>query len=413
MSIPVTGVDGSYRKIESTLVVPSSPSGILTLAEIQLQLTGVSFGSAGAAVRFDDLQVYVESQSVTGMFLFHERARSYEVIQDLVFEDQADWTQDASALRFASGTLFGERKDQSASSAIQPFLDWKGRIQLGANLLDTEAKALLSRLTTPVSTAAGVEFTLMWSAAGAGLPTARMYVNSTTGAQLITCNASYTGTTWIKDINGQEAFKFEVRNDRIGHYYQVAGTNTWLDTAWVTLLQSASAGFNFLMTLLDDLTLATGKHVTVQGVGRYKHGTRTINIPAIAGMFDNGFGFPTWFRDTAGGIEVTSGAFPALDVPIVLPVGKRITAARFRVQDNATGPTRFTCNVIEAIDFGTNPIGSGAVLSNGSGTLQTLTLPGVTGTTVQSGRTYFATLGTFTGTAITTFKWVEIDYDEL
>lgn len=237
-SVPVTatGVDSVYRDIERIITVPSSPAGICTLGDVQLQLVGVNFGSSGAAIRFDQVQVEVESTSISGQFLMHERARAYEVMQDLLFEDQNAWTQDAIALRFSNGTgLVGERKDQNSAAAVQPFLDWKGTAALGKSALDTEAKALQPRLQAPYAVTVGTDFTLLWESppiSGSTLPTVRWYIQFS-GFLTYTTNARWDGNQWVKDVNNVAAVKVEVNSTSWVWMHRALASNTpWLDNAW-------------------------------------------------------------------------------------------------------------------------------------------------------------------------------------
>lgn len=312
ISIPVTGVDGSYRKIESTFPVPSAPAGILTLAEVQIVLTAVSFAGAGAAIRFDDVQVYAESQSVTGQFLFHERGRAFEVVQDLLFEDQAVWTQDALALRFANGTgLIGERKDQSASSVVQPLLDWRGRVLLGNNLLDTEAKALQPRITAPVSTTGGVDFTLMWQSVPTGQPGYRRYV-SASGAVIETVNASWDGANWNKDTAGVIALKRLLSSVATSVQKRDLAANTpWTDAAWSStpfLLDASTSlltlGVNMAATTFQGLITAQAGLTVSAGA---------VNLDAASSIATPLRNYPidiSGFRDWAGTSSYVLAANP-------------------------------------------------------------------------------------------------------
>jgi hypothetical protein len=72
------------------------------------------------------------------------------------------------------------------------------------------------------------------------------------------------------------------------------------------------------VTLTDNLTLAAHRHVTISGLGRYKHGDRTLVIPASAFVAD---GNNT--RLTQNGYQ-TFNAVAKAYAPIALPAGKRI-----------------------------------------------------------------------------------------
>lgn len=162
------------------------------------------------------------------------------------------------------------------------------------------------------------------------------------------------------------------------------------------------------------LTLDADADVIVSGTGGFCHGLRTIKIPAIAGHFDTSAYAPTWFTTDSGGIEVTTSSSTfERKIPIVLSAGKRILAVRFLVKDHATGPTTIACDVIRYSSYDTNQgsIGSGNVLSAGTGADQTLTLPDVSHT-VLAGNTYIASALVISGSATPIYVYaVEVDYD--
>jgi hypothetical protein len=109
-----------------------------------------------------------------------------------------------------------------------------------------------------------------------------------------------------------------------------------------------------------------------------KHGTLTLKIPGNCITPIGPSNAPTEGSITSFAGAISSGTTLAGDVPIVLPVGKRITAIRVKIRDNVTGPTVSSARLFRGNDAGgSTGIGGGPTLSSGAGTVQTLTLSGL------------------------------------
>lgn len=102
-------------------------------------------------------------------------------------------------------------KDLAQSTAIvdQPLV-------LGSNRLSTEAQALVPRITTPVSTVASVDRTLLWLM-DRGDYSIRFYRTSS-GALEVTSNASWNGMQWVADSTQTTASRWEFSDQEISYY---------------------------------------------------------------------------------------------------------------------------------------------------------------------------------------------------
>jgi hypothetical protein len=102
-------------------------------------------------------------------------------------------------------------KDLAQSLAIvdQPLV-------LGSNQLSTEAAALVPRITTPVSTAANVDRTLLWLM-DRGNYSIRFY-RSAQGTLEVTSNASWDGLAWRADSTSITASRWEFSEQEIAYY---------------------------------------------------------------------------------------------------------------------------------------------------------------------------------------------------
>ncbi len=134
--------------------------------------------------------------------------------------------------------------------------------------------------------------------------------------------------------------------------------------------------------LNDDVTLASGKHITLSGLGQYKHGQRFRAI-----IFEPYYssGSVTYTNNLAGigviGVVLAAGTttYAKLDG---LPSGKTITAVVARGVGAITGSANATYEVFEQFNSGlssTLTSVSSAVSSAATNVTVTLTTPWVTG----------------------------------
>lgn len=122
------------------------------------------------------------------------------------------------------------------------------------------------------------------------------------------------------------------------------------------------------ITASAGVTVGANQNVTVSGTGRYKHGTETISV--------HGSAFQPITSSTAvdyssNGCMFTGGTGVIANVTI--PQGRRITAARFYIRDNATGPSVIQCDLSRMTTTGTL-VGNISAGSSGAGADQTITV---------------------------------------
>jgi hypothetical protein len=240
---------------------------------------------------------------------------------------------------------------------------------------------------TALSSSLSVAGTLTQTGGGATALSGTLGVtgNTTVGGTLgVTGNTTVGGTLGVTG------------NTTVGGTLGVTGNTTVSGTLSVTGLITATAG----------LTAAANQHVTVSGNGLFKHGLVTLRLPALNGLPLNSS--DTWTQD-AGGVKGTP--LFSWTIPITLPDGKRILNLRVRVKDNATGPTKLTFISTKAVDGSETGFGGAAVVSAGTGAYQTL-IKSAVNETLAAGTNYYVNVFTSTGSALGSFAWLEVDYDQ-
>jgi len=140
------------------------------------------------------------------------------------------------------------------------------------------------------------------------------------------------------------------------------------------------------------------------------HGTLTLTFggPAFVAVAATGLDYS--FGDVRG-----SGATFELRAALPVIVGKRITAVRVHVNDNATGPTKLAAAVVsmQGTPMVANTVAVGTPNPTaGTGADQIITVGPLT-TTVAAGTAYNLKVQTTTGSALVVVKVVEVDYDDL
>mgnify|MGYP001565336729 CR=1 FL=1 len=304
VTVSTTGVDASFRLVEQTFAVPTA---VFTLKTVTIEVVNVSTGSTGISVAFDDVQVYLETGSALapkGEQNQHLRSQHVSTVQ---IEDPSTYAvgQLASLLRFdksspaSEGRLVLERRDQDYSGAnLPPVLEAFGRAFFGSQLLTTEAKALLARVTAPIATASGIGFTLLWESVPSGLKGLRIYGgdldNSTVTEPgfFLTVNARFDGTNWVKDVNATVSAALYISSASSAIRLLTQTTpNTWASGAWLTSVAISDTGF--LSSTAKWPINAVGWNLAV--------GSGLINNPSAGWNFASG-GF---------GITVASLSLPA------------------------------------------------------------------------------------------------------
>lgn len=313
--------DASFRKVDKTIEVPA---GKYVLKTITIEATGLTTGSTGVALAVDDFQVYVETGSPQAIAASANRRLEQRALSEILFEDSSTYSvgQIAALLRFdkstpvSEGRVLLERKDQDYSGAnLPPALEMMGRAFLGGQLLSTETKALLPRVTAPISVAGGTEFTLMWESARFGettgtytQPVVRTY-SSSDGQWVFTSNAIWGGTTWTKDVAGQNATKMGLAKDGLRLYTRVSNAawsdSSWDDTTFMTNpLSSATdartprASHGLFDGALTDLTLISEFSFALLKI-RFYAMTNAVDGVKLMATVNASWDGTNWNRDTA------------------------------------------------------------------------------------------------------------------
>lgn len=92
-----------------------------------------------------------------------------------------------------------------------------------------------------------------------------------------------------------------------------------------------------------------------------------------------------------------------------VPVGAKLTGARVRVRDSATGPTQLNAAIFPSTDGNQGPSIATSATSNGSGLPQTLSLSGLA-TTITPLTTYSIYVSMTTGSALVSVVGIDVDY---
>jgi hypothetical protein len=166
----------------------------------------------------------------------------------------------------------------------------------------------------------------------------------------------------------------------------------------VTTTGAVTAGG--LVTASAGVTAASGQHFTVQGAGRYKHGTFTR---VMGGGVAYGVGLAV---GTGASIELnatTDLAYWNVD----LDVGKRLTVVRAFVTDNATGTTTIQIELFTKVGSSLVSTG-GSATSAGSGANQTLT---ITQNNTLAASTALVLRASVSAANLCSVHRVEFDYD--
>ncbi|MBP8808749.1 MAG: hypothetical protein KBG48_24990 [Kofleriaceae bacterium] len=203
----------------------------------------------------------------------------------------------------------------------------------------------------------------------------------------------------------------------VGANLTVGGTATVAGTLGVTGLATTGG-----------LTATANAHVTVSGTGDYKHGDKTLQLPASAGVpvnIDGGLsGQPAtsatgwrYGRSVAGQAQHWYGPVPGQEVvfPVTLKVGDRIKSIAARIQDTSGAGNTITMYLHKSVvstSFFSGSVQVGATQTSlANGTVQTLTLSGLTAT-INSFEMYNVSLRA-NGTAFTNHRilGVQVTYD--
>lgn len=303
-------VDGSFRTVTLVLTVPA---GKRFLKTVTIEAAAVTTAASGTAAVVDNLQVVLEGAAPADTRVADE-ARIRPMLADALILDDPNTYQLgelAALLRMdkstpaSEGRVVLERRDQTYPN-LPPALALQGRLlQLGAKLLDTEARALLPRVSADISVLAGAEYTHMWESAREGETVGtytqapmRLY-SSNDGRMVFVSNARFDGTLWNADVAASQSFRIVLQAAQVRFEY-VNGGPTWAEAAWVSLSRIAGVA-NVLEMLNADIVPATDGTRTIgaatktfnQTWSRYlRVGPAITEDPAKLVQFKSSFGYP-------------------------------------------------------------------------------------------------------------------------
>lgn len=228
-------------------------------------------------------------------------------------------------------------------------------------------------------------------------PHLRIYINSSYDLEFV-WNAKWStvGTDfWLCDDSTQHAIRLVIGSEV--HIQYKSATASFFGDAFFT-----TTGNFFDYDLVSNT-------LTILSKVAYKHATRTMEIPMSAGSPATSSIVYT-FSSGGSSLDFVTTAMNWV-LPIALPIGKRIIEVRVRVQDSATGPNSIVANLYSFNGSGGNTL-IDSVISNESGTAQTLTMPALTAT-VAANVSYGINFISAGATGTTKLFGVEVDYDEL
>jgi hypothetical protein len=263
-------VDGAFRAVSQTVAVPANKR---FLKSVSVEVAGVTTASTGVALAIDDLQVLVELAAPTVTPVADNTRLLPRVADAIVLEDPSTYSLGQLAALFhfdkstpaTEGQVILERRDQTYPSA-PPALAHFGRMyQLGSKLLDTEARALLPRVSADISTVVGVEFTLMWESAlqgetvGTYTQAPLRFYASNDGRMLLVSNARFDGTNWNGDVPANPSFRVVIKGDQVRFEY-INGAGTWAESGWFPLARVAGVSDIIELINVDLVPSVDGNH---------------------------------------------------------------------------------------------------------------------------------------------------------
>jgi len=235
ISISITSTDASYVMFDRIIEIPASATH---LAYVGFRADSVSFSTSGDAVRFDDVQAWLET-GATEPYL--QQSRKGVELRNAIVWKEATQTEFADRGILTRADVDGsnmllrlERNDQETGSAYDPpALEVKGRLyDLGSALQYSSAQALTPRIRTWVPAVATEDYTLLWEADGTDADPGRIYLDNSSGGYVHTLNAIWTPGGWERD-NADYSSKTELTSVGWKVSYTVdTAPQPWADNAW-------------------------------------------------------------------------------------------------------------------------------------------------------------------------------------
>jgi hypothetical protein len=279
-------IDTLFRTVNISVQVPA---GATSLRAVGIKAILVTPSSLGVFGYIDEISVDIEPLDNQHPYPFDGTFRRVMTSTAIsLFDKQGSFSSQAAAIRFDASLPASEGRvvvEANNQSNLPPAIGFLGRLyKLGAGLLATESSALKPRVDADVSSLGSCEYTLMWESAREGesfgsytQPVVRMYA-SAVGSWLFVTNASWSSTTWVKDVAGQEAFKIELKRNQFVVAYQIAATATWADAGWLESLSSINSAINLrLGTLANKFSFTPTALINSANI-----------IPAVSNSYDVG-----------------------------------------------------------------------------------------------------------------------------
>lgn len=263
VSISMATASGAYTDFDT---VVTAPAGAQFLRSFGFALTGVTLASNGAIVYIDDVELWQEPQVGKSRL----QGTPYAAARDIVTAALAlfptwqindtyldDFAKSLLIRRGSSTTaelsVFAGRVDGNDESLPPPILNWVGRMEVGANKY---SKSNPHIHTWHATGQGNTPLNMIWQSQGGDPLTgsgysetqARLYVNSTTGALMLTVNAraqeSSFSIDWVQDDDTKASYRMYLgdntaANTQSDHWpqfnYVAAGTSAWAENQWECL----------------------------------------------------------------------------------------------------------------------------------------------------------------------------------
>ena len=206
LSFDIDTVDGAFVGFDGVIIIPANMVILKTIKVI----TSGSYSLVGTCHRLDDIQAWYEVNAEEWFTLGN--SLSGEVATDALFIGDRTTGPDAAKVSFDGADVVVESRDPAVAA---PGLH-------------------IARITAEPIVSAGVEYVLVWESIPLGDKGYRRYI-SPNGTLVETVNAKWNNSTdlWTKDIDDVEATRHNQANTGFADQYQVSGTNSWVDGAWL------------------------------------------------------------------------------------------------------------------------------------------------------------------------------------
>jgi len=233
-SLGVTA-DADYVEFDKIYEVPNSGLEVVGMRAAGVVGSGLQFAATGDAIRFDDFQIWVETEALDRnqqQDMWPEKLLSALAL----FDSSADFG-DLPAQPFihhTGGNVKIERVDKQTPHATMPGLELLGQLLVGAGLNSDDD----ARIQTAPRTSG--RYTLIWQGTDpvGSLGTPRMYHAHMTGTYgvVITFNAKWSyglPNRWYRDTAGSNSVALIIGRTRLSYLVRnAADSDGWTETGW-------------------------------------------------------------------------------------------------------------------------------------------------------------------------------------